>query len=243
MSELQSWPGFLNKMEWTGETHIPAEQARSQAPARFPGPHGDCRRPSHHRRPPCAGPEEPFRLIPSLSPIRASELPGKDSPVPRLKKRSDFLRASKGDRFHARAFTLQAAKLLDKDGVLEQESALEQEPLPKQPPARFGITITKRVGNAVQRNRMRRRFKEALRLTHLAPRAGRDYVIIAKAEALTADFQALQSDLSNAIRKIDRPARSRPPKAEASRTQTDWPKSSPNIQAAKRPKTDPKSPS
>ncbi len=101
-----------------------------------------------------------------------------------------------------RAFSLQAAaQLEDAEPVLAA--------------ARFGITVTKRIGGAVERNRIKRRFKEALRLTPDLPvRVGHDYVIVAKAEALTSGFQALQNELSNAIRKIDRPARPRTPKAK-----------------------------
>jgi len=179
-------------------------------------------------------------------------MPGKHALLPRLKKRADFLRASKGDRFHARAFTLQASKSDDTAELPEASSrpdlsftgthssgpapsvsarivlenpapvsgTLEQSPvsdlLGEVPAARFGITVTKRVGNAVQRNRMRRRFKEALRLAPgLADIAGRDYVIVAKAEALNAGFAALQSELLMAIRKIGRPARARPPADQA----------------------------
>jgi len=121
-----------------------------------------------------------------------------------LKRRPDFLRAAAGDRLHARAFSLQATAF-----------PADTEPFSQKRPARFGITVTKRIGGAVERNRIKRRFREALRLTpDLPARAGRDYVIVAKAEALKSDFQALQAELSNAIRKIDRPERPRPPKAK-----------------------------
>ncbi|WP_020174308.1 ribonuclease P protein component [Methyloferula stellata] len=128
------------------------------------------------------------------------QIPQKPLPAPRLKRRADFLRAAKGERFHARAFTLQATALTE-----------AAEPAQIAAPARFGITVTKRIGGAVQRNRIKRRLKEALRLSpDLSACPGRDYVIVAKAEALTTDFQALQADLANAIRKIQRLARQRP---------------------------------
>lgn len=125
------------------------------------------------------------------------QIPQKSMPVARLKRRADFLRAAKGERFHARAFTLQATVLTE-----------AAEPAQTAAPARFGITVTKRIGGAVQRNRIKRRLREALRLSpDLSACPGRDYVIVAKAEALTADFQALRADLANAIRKIQRPGR------------------------------------
>jgi ribonuclease P protein component len=125
-------------------------------------------------------------------------------PVPRLKRRRDFLRAAAGDRLHARPFSLQATAL-----------SLDTEPFSAREPARFGITVTKRIGGAVERNRIKRRLKEVLRLTPDLPvRPGRDYVIVAKAEALTSGFQVLRTELLNAIRRIDRPASPRPPKAK-----------------------------
>ncbi len=122
--------------------------------------------------------------------------------MPRLKRRADFLRANEGERFHTRAFSLRAAPLCE---AIDSAQTV---------PARFGITVTKRIGGAVERNRIKRRFKEALRLSpDLPARPGRDYVIVAKVEALTADFQALRSELSHAIRKIDRPSRPKSEKA------------------------------
>ncbi len=138
----------------------------------------------------------------------------KKSPVPRLKRRSDFLRAGKGDRFHARAFSLQAAAG-PQAAAASPDAAEAGETLP---PARFGLTVTKRIGGAVERNRIRRRLKEILRLSpDLPARPGHDYVIVAKAEALTCDFKALQSELSNALRKIHTAARRRPPAAKPAR--------------------------
>jgi ribonuclease P protein component len=122
--------------------------------------------------------------------------PRKSPKVQRLKRREDFLRAAKGDRFHARAFTLQATVLAE-----TAEPAL----------ARFGITVTKRIGGAVERNRIKRRLREALRACLDLPASpGRDYVIVAKAEALTTDFQTLRADLANAVRRIRRSAQPRP---------------------------------
>jgi ribonuclease P protein component len=145
-------------------------------------------------------------------------MPLKFPPVLRLKRRPDFLRAAAGDRFHARAFSLQATAISPN----AEAGAAAAEPEANLPPAvqppRFGITVTKRIGGAVERNRIKRRFKEALRLSSDLPaRPGRDYVVVAKAEALTMDFQSLRSELANAIRKIDRPTRQRTPKPKAGR--------------------------
>ena len=68
---------------------------------------------------------------------------------------------------------------------------------------RFGFTVTKQSGGAVQRNRIRRRLKEALRLLSPLPaRPGHDYVILARPEALSMPFLGLQAELLRAFDKI-----------------------------------------
>jgi ribonuclease P protein component len=67
-------------------------------------------------------------------------------------------------------------------------------------PVRLGFTVTKRVGNAVLRNRIRRRMKEAARLVLRAtPLTGADLVLIGRAGTEHRDFQALQDDLRRAL--------------------------------------------
>ncbi len=63
----------------------------------------------------------------------------------RLKQRADFLAAAKGAKVPAGAFVLQARER--GDGA----------------PARFGFTVSKKVGNAVERNRVRRRLRDLVR--------------------------------------------------------------------------------
>jgi ribonuclease P protein component len=67
--------------------------------------------------------------------------------------------------------------------------------LPAKVGVRFGFTVTKQMGNAVARNRIKRRLRAALSLTAANCAADRyDYVIIARADALTCDFQLLIAD-------------------------------------------------
>ena len=69
--------------------------------------------------------------------------------------------------------------------------------------ARFGFTVTKRLGNAVIRNRARRRLKETARLVAGAhARPGYDYVVIARQGALTRSFTQLQKDLCSALEGV-----------------------------------------
>ncbi len=101
------------------------------------------------------------------------------------------MRAAKGKRFHAKGFTLQATARAD----------AVTDPLA---PPRFGFTVTKKIGGAVVRNRIRRRLKEALRTLDANPaRAGHDYVLIARIESLRLPFSSLQTELLRALNKID----------------------------------------
>jgi ribonuclease P protein component len=105
--------------------------------------------------------------------------------IGRLRKRSQYLRVAKGARFHTKGFSLQSGPG-DEPGV-----------------SQFGFTVTRKVGTAVERNRMRRRLREALRLApDLASKPGHDYVILARREALHLPFAGLVRDLQTAIVRI-----------------------------------------
>jgi ribonuclease P protein component len=103
----------------------------------------------------------------------------------RLKKRAEFLSVARGARSARRAFVLQTSRLPD-------ETA---EP-------RCGFTVSKKVGNAVVRNRVRRRLKEAIRLDAASlGRPGFDHVLIGRREALSQSFSDLRADLAGAFRQ------------------------------------------
>ena len=70
---------------------------------------------------------------------------------------------------------------------------------------RIGLTATKKIGNAVTRNRARRRMR-ALARSYLAPLAqpGIDYVLIARHDTVTADWQDMGKGLQKAIRYLHR---------------------------------------
>jgi ribonuclease P protein component len=108
------------------------------------------------------------------------------APAPqRLKRRAEFLRvASKGRKAPMPGLVLQA--LARDDGG----------------PARLGFTVTKKVGNAVVRNRTRRRLKEAARLLLTEQRVcGVDLVLIGRAGTRARDFAALKADIVRALAK------------------------------------------
>lgn len=68
---------------------------------------------------------------------------------------------------------------------------------------RLGLTVTKKIGNAVVRNKIRRRLREAF--AQAAPEAakhGQDYILIARKNALLCEFSALIGELQFALRRV-----------------------------------------
>ena len=64
---------------------------------------------------------------------------------------------------------------------------------------RVGFTVGRALGGAVQRNRMKRRLREAVRLTRPAPGPNADVVINPKKRLLSADFQDVMNELERAF--------------------------------------------
>ena len=105
-----------------------------------------------------------------------------------LRNRSDFLKAAQARRAHMPAFLLQARER--REGEAEG--------------IRVGFTCSKKVGNAVARNRAKRRLREIARLVlPLEGRPGWDYVLVGrKDETASRDFTQMQADLVRALRKV-----------------------------------------
>lgn len=81
---------------------------------------------------------------------------------------------------------------------------------PAEGPPRAGFTASKKVGNAIQRNRARRRLKEAARLIlPLHGAAGTDYVFIARAGTAARPWTALLDDMKSALLSLAAPDRPR----------------------------------
>ncbi|MFC3100535.1 ribonuclease P protein component [Altererythrobacter lauratis] len=98
-----------------------------------------------------------------------------------LTKRSDFLAANRGLRNARPGFVL-LTRPNDGRGI------------------RFGITVTKKIGNAVVRNRMKRRFRELLRAA--LPSEGlpdHDHVLIGREGGVERDFARLRLELHHAL--------------------------------------------
>lgn len=114
--------------------------------------------------------------------------------VPRLLKtlqnRPDFLRAASARRQGAGGFLLQARDRADGDALV-----------------RVGYTASKKIGNAVARNRAKRRLREVARaVLARTGRPGWDYVLVAKPGVTTLrDFALLLRDLETALSQIHNP--------------------------------------
>lgn len=108
--------------------------------------------------------------------------------VPRVKKRKDFVRCAKeGVKVVASTLVLQVLP----DAVVAQATGSP----------RVGFTVTKKTGNAVVRNRIRRRLRSAVEELFPPHAAAYDYVVIGRATALEADYAIIRRDLKYAIKK------------------------------------------
>jgi ribonuclease P protein component len=109
----------------------------------------------------------------------------------RLRRRADFQRVARGRRANAESFALQAR-------ARAEAEIGEASP-------RVGFTVTRKIGGAVERNRIRRRLKAALAAASaIAPDARSDYVLVARRPALTRRFAALVADVERAFAQIGR---------------------------------------
>ena len=105
------------------------------------------------------------------------------SALRRLRKRSQFLRAARGNRAGRPAFSLQAIAAADAG-------------------AGIGFTVTKKTGNSPQRNRIKRRLRAAATECAAVFQPGHDYVLVGRAEALAEPFSKLVKDLGIAIGRV-----------------------------------------
>jgi ribonuclease P protein component len=172
-------PLRIKTKDYSHEAHFSAEQSRACPSPRFSSSHVDRCWPQYPERTPCAWSQEAV----GVSHGKADrDMRGYGI----IKKRSDFLAANRGKRYATPGFVLLVKDRQDDD-----------------PAIRLGITITKKVGNAVVRNRMRRRFRAlAAELLGDKGKAGADHVIIGRDGGIEKDFGELRADFSRALDKL-----------------------------------------
>ena len=104
-----------------------------------------------------------------------------------IRKRADFLAATRGLRVARAGFVLLVNRAAAGEGAM-----------------RFGVTVTKKIGGAVVRNRMKRRFRALLReLLPIHGIAAADHVLIGREGGIERDFASLRTEL---IAALDRAA-------------------------------------
>ena len=120
----------------------------------------------------------------------------------RLRQRADFLAVANGARMNSAAFVVQSRARGD-DG-----------------PVRVGFTVTKKVGTATERNRVRRRLRELVKRLDVIPmRPHHDYVLVGRRAALHRDFATMLDDLRQALLRLDRQG-AKTPRASSSEVDT-----------------------
>ncbi len=123
-------------------------------------------------------------------PSSDSALADSNHSIEAIRKRADFLAANRGKRFVTNSFVLLAHR------------RRTDHPIPAEM-IRYGITVTKKIGNAVVRNRMKRRFRALL--AQVLPDnglAGVDHIMIGRKANKEADFAALRADLEKGLRYL-----------------------------------------
>lgn len=126
--------------------------------------------------------------------------------VETLKKRAEFLRLRGGARFATPSFVLETRPSeVHSVAPAQADAAADGVEMAGAEPAdiRFGYTVTKKLGGAVVRNRIRRRLKAAVSL--VAPKlalAGHDYVLVARPAAYDRAFADIKKDLERALQRV-----------------------------------------
>ena len=117
--------------------------------------------------------------------------------LPRLKRRREFLLvAAQGRKWVAPGLILQANPQKAAAAAMDSTDSAA-------PALRVGFTVSRKVGNAVVRNRVRRRLRAAAELVMpVLARQDCDYVVIGRRQSLKRPFPALVQDLEQAIRKV-----------------------------------------
>lgn len=134
-----------------------------------------------------------------VSPATPQGRGGSSIVLRRLRKRAEFLRAARGSKIARRGFVLQAiprAAPTDVRGAGTAGDGLG---------AGIGFTVTKKTGNAPERNRIKRRLRAAVAACPDDFDAGHDYVLVGRRACLDEPFEALVSGLKETLFRTHTP--------------------------------------
>jgi ribonuclease P protein component len=116
--------------------------------------------------------------------VQELQIGGTSVSVERLRRRADFLKAATGSKAPAAPFVLQARERGGDTSV------------------RIGFTVSRKVGSAVERNRVRRRLREVVKRSAAQLRPGYDYVVVARRAALQEPFDRMVAAFDAAVRRV-----------------------------------------
>lgn len=176
---------FAEIKDFSREAHISALEACQKAPPRVPFTFGNGKWPQSAGQSPRPRPQAPVGLVP-LSKLAPDNPASSAVKMSRLQKRADFLRLARGQRHSTEGLVLQMQPNPDDGERL-----------------RAGFTATKKLGNAVVRNRTKRRLREVARLVlPLFAKPGFDYVLIGREATASRPFTLLVEDLKRALARV-----------------------------------------
>jgi len=181
---------FGTELAATNEKNLSTPQSTTQTHPWLSRPDGDARGPQRAQTPPRQGPETARDLDTAEATwLNDVARPGSRlgfGAADRLRTRAEFLRVQRmGARFQSDHFVVYTVRFPESQAV------------------RLGTTVSRRLGNAVIRNRIKRRIRECFRLSlRLRLPAGTAVVVIGRLGAGALDMQSLMGELGNAVARL-----------------------------------------
>lgn len=166
------------------ETHISTKRVGTQKTPWVSREEGHRWRPARSRESSRPGPQTPLGVVMGLT-------------LQHLRQRREFVNvAKKGRKYAAPGLVLQALNRLDdqrsNDGLVTSSAV------------RIGFTVTRKVGNAVVRNRVKRRLRAvASQIPPIHFRGNFDLVLVGRAETKSRSFEELKQDLLKALNHVE----------------------------------------